>query len=223
MRRFVDLEDISDGKRYSLTDMVKTDCHGCKGCHICCTSMGDSIVLNPLDLWRLTRATGWSFSQLLQLGRIGLHVVDGCILPSLEMTGTEERCSFLNVEGRCSVHEARPDICRLFPLGRIYEGDSFQYFLQTAQCPYPSKTKVKVSKWIDTPMYESNQKFLLLWHGLLKRAEMKMSSLGQEESKVICMNLLETFYQCDVSDEQEFYERFEIEAEKFCSRFGFTE
>lgn len=49
-----------------------------------------------------------------------LNVVDGMVLPNLKMAGEEEACLFLK-DGRCSIHGYRPGICRLFPLGRIYE------------------------------------------------------------------------------------------------------
>ena len=52
MRREVTLEEISDGRLYEANDMVKTDCQDCKGCFDCCTGMGDSVVLDPLDVWR---------------------------------------------------------------------------------------------------------------------------------------------------------------------------
>ena len=43
------LEDISDGRLYDANDMVKAYCDECKGCHACCTGMGSSIILDPLD------------------------------------------------------------------------------------------------------------------------------------------------------------------------------
>lgn len=219
MRRYVDLKDISDGKLYGISDMVKADCHGCKGCHMCCTGMGESIVLNPLDLWRLTKATGHHFQQLLALGKIELRIVDGCILPNLAMNGTGESCCFLDDDGRCSVHGARPDICRLFPLGRVYSDNDFQFFLQTEECPYPRKTKVKVSKWIDTPLYERNRQFLLHWHNILKLVEGRMAELGEEQAKELSMNLLSLFYNLDCEDEGAFYSRFKEVAEIFDHRF----
>ena len=36
MKRQVNLEDISDGKRYGREDMVRADCLGCEGCSACC-------------------------------------------------------------------------------------------------------------------------------------------------------------------------------------------
>ena len=74
------LKDISDGKLYSSNDMVKVGCHDCNGCSACCCDMGESILLDPMDVWRLERNLGQSFEQLLA-GAIDLHVEDGLILP----------------------------------------------------------------------------------------------------------------------------------------------
>mgnify|MGYP005907611695 CR=1 FL=1 len=95
------LKDISDGKLYSSNDMVKVGCHDCNGCSACCCDMGESILLDPMDVWRLERNLGQSFEQLLA-GAIDLHVEDGLILPNLKMapSATGPKCSFLNEEGR---------------------------------------------------------------------------------------------------------------------------
>ena len=58
------LEDISDGRLYDANDMVKAYCDECKGCHACCTGMGSSIILDPLDVMRLCKETGTLHSCL---------------------------------------------------------------------------------------------------------------------------------------------------------------
>ena len=108
MKRYVNLEDISDGRLYTANDMVKADCGNCAGCSACCQSMADTIILDPLDVFRLTSNLNCSFEALLA-GRIELGVVDGLILPHMKMSGNPNRCSFLNEEGRCSIHAFRPD------------------------------------------------------------------------------------------------------------------
>ena len=129
MKRYVSLEEISDGRLYTAKDMVRADCHGCEGCSACCHGMGESIILDPYDVYRLEKMEGFSFAE--SIGRtIELNVVDGVILPNLMMSGEKESCGFLDQEGRCSIHPYRPGICRLFPLGRFYEEGSFRYFLQ---------------------------------------------------------------------------------------------
>ena len=129
MRRDVSLEEISDGKLYDLNDMVKADCHQCIGCSDCCKGMGESIVLDPLDIHRLCINLNKTTEELLNQ-EIALGIMDGNILPYLQMRGQEERCVFLNEKERCSIHAFRPGICRIFPLGRFYENHSFQNFFQ---------------------------------------------------------------------------------------------
>ena len=195
MRRNVTLEEISDGRLYRSNDMVKADCHGCEGCHKCCTGMGNSVLLDPYDVYRLQKGLAKGLNRLLAEEAAELNVVDGVILPNLKMAGREERCVFLNEEGRCSIHSVRPGLCRLFPLGRYYEDYGFRYFLQSGECPAPNRSKVKVSKWIDTPRQASYQGFLCRWHGLLKRLEKTV--YGREDSEIakqLNLVMLRTFY-----------------------------
>lgn len=210
MKRNVSLEEISDGRLYGYNDMVKADCHGCRGCFQCCTGMGNSIVLDPCDIWRLQVGTGKTLQQLLEEGKAELNVVDGCILPNLRMTGKDERCSFLDASGRCSIHESRPGICRLFPLGRYYQDGDFKYFLQVHECRENNRSKVKVSKWIDTPRQQEAHRFLCSWHELLGRIEKQVT--GREDSdqaREWNLALLRIFYFQAYETEQDFYEQYQ--------------
>ena len=65
MRREVSLEEISDGRLYELNDMVKADCQDCAGCHDCCEGMGDSVVLDPMDVYRLCTNLGKTPQELV--------------------------------------------------------------------------------------------------------------------------------------------------------------
>ena len=99
MLREGDLNEISDGRLYTLNDLVRADCQDCTGCSACCHGMGNSIVLTPYDVCLLTNNLSCSFEQLIT-GRVELSVIDGLILPSLKMTGDMEQCSFLDENGR---------------------------------------------------------------------------------------------------------------------------
>lgn len=68
MKRNIDLKEISDGRLYGPNDMVKADCKGCAGCSACCHGMGNSIVLTPLDIYRLEKECSCSFGELLTKG-----------------------------------------------------------------------------------------------------------------------------------------------------------
>jgi len=221
MKRNVSLEEISDGRLYGRNDMVKADCRGCVGCHKCCKGMGNSIILDPYDVWRLRSGLGKSLQQLLEEGKVQLNVVDGCILPNLCMTaGGEQACVFLDERGRCGIHPYRPGVCRLFPLGRYYEKGDFKFFLQTGECAENNRSKIRVSKWIDTPEPGRNHDFLCSWHDLLNRAEEAVA--GQEDgeyAKTLNLSLLKTFYFEEFSPEQDFYGVFDVKCNLFLEKF----
>lgn len=98
MERNVEIDKISDGKRYGANDLVKVGCDDCRGCSACCNGMGDSIVLDPMDVYRLEKKLGKTMEEILLAGNVALRVVDGVILPHLKMTEQSDQCSFLNEE-----------------------------------------------------------------------------------------------------------------------------
>lgn len=206
MKRNVDINEISDGKLYGLNDLVKAECNSCKGCSDCCRGMGTSVILDPYDVFRLTAGLSVSFEQMV--GKfLELNVVDGIILPNLKMNGKDESCMFLDEEGRCSIHNVRPGICRLFPLGRIYDKGTFQYFLQVNECSNQNRTKVKVKKWIDTPNVNEYETYINDWHNLLMDCQHLIEE-QQDFMKEVSMVILNTFYIRCYEKEMDFYSQF---------------
>lgn len=219
MKRDIDIKDISDGKLYTANDMVKTDCHDCIGCSDCCRGMGSSILLDPMDIWRLTSNLKTDFNSLLER-YVELGMVDGLILPNLKLAGDGESCSFLNSEGRCSIHTFRPGICRLFPLGRIYEENGFKYFFQIHECPKTDKTKIKVKKWLGIADIKSYEKYISDWHNFINQCEDALVQLEEGQRKILTLYILKTFYQI-IYPETEFYPEFYSRLEKAKEMFGF--
>lgn len=120
MKRNIDLNEITDGRFYLLDDMVRADCRDCVGCSKCCHEMVDTILLDPLDCFRLSMALSCSFDDLITGEKIELELIDGIILPHLKFQQNTGCCPFLNHLGRCDIHAFRPGFCRMFPLGRYY-------------------------------------------------------------------------------------------------------
>lgn len=194
MEREINLQEISDGKTYGANDMVKAGCNDCAGCSLCCREMGKSIILDPCDIFLLEKGCGLSFEELLA-EKLELNVVDFIIQPNLKMQGEEEACGFLNEEGRCGIHPYRPGFCRMFPLGRIYEGESFRYFLQVHECPYPGKTKVKLKKWIGLPEISRYERYVRDWHFFLKDMQKIIRDTENDEiTRNLNRYLLNQFY-----------------------------
>lgn len=216
MEREIDLQKVSDGRLYSLQDLVKVGCDDCSGCSACCRGMGSSITLDPYDIYQLTQYTGKAFAQLLDES-VELNVADGIILPNLKMAGEQEACVYLNAQGRCSIHTHRPGICRLFPLGRLYENGSFQYFIQIHECAKESRTKVKVKKWLDIPSAARYERFVTDWHYFLKGIQNKAMEEAMQPAdekraallKQVNLFILQQFYVLPYETDRDFYEQFE--------------
>ena len=214
MLRDIDLKAVSDGRLYRQSDMAKVGCNDCKGCSDSCRGMGSSIVLDPYDCFMLCKNLGESFESLLSYA-IELQVVDGIILPNLKMADKTDACAFLNEQGRCGIHSFRPGFCRMFPLGRIYENQSFQYFLQVHECAMEPKSKVKINKWIGIPDIRRYETFVTDWHYFLKKVEEILKHFEDEASlKNITMYLLKTFYLMPYDESQDFYSQFQERLEK---------
>lgn len=219
-----------DDKRYGLNDMVRAGCGDCKGCSECCRGMGQSILLDPYDIWQLETNLCETFGGLMR-EKIELHVEEGLILPNLKMQGAEECCGFLNREGRCGIHPFRPGLCRLFPLGRQYEEQNLQYFLLENACPN-GQTKVRVRKWLEIQDSRRYTDFLIKWHDLRKRlqAEFAEKETGRDEHvpkesvetetaesehmKEQNMRFLHIFYE-DPYGPEDFYGQFEERLNRF--------
>lgn len=197
--------------------MVRMECQECKGCSACCQGMGQSILLDPYDIYELEKGLRLDFAKLLEQ-YLELHVVDGLIVPNIRLSGEREQCPFLNEQGRCSIHSFRPGFCRLFPLGRIYENDTFYYFYQVKECDYPNKTKVKIKKWLDIPQLSRYEEYIVTYHYFLKKVQNLLEETENDElQRSLNLFLLNTFYvnQYDVENaEQDFYAQFAERMEK---------
>ena len=168
MLREIDLGAITDNRTYGPCDEVTVPCDSCAGCSECCRTVGDTIILDPLDVFNLNIATGRSFADMME-HEIEIRMVDGLVLTNMMMDEKTGGCRMLDENGRCTIHSLRPGFCRLFPLGRLYdENDDFKYILQKDECTHPVKGPVRVSDWLGIPDLERYEDYIKSWHSVLK-------------------------------------------------------
>ena len=112
---------------YNHTDFAPIGCDACNGCSKCCTDMGESIVLDPYDMYMLTSnlklAGGMPATYEIltsEYGPLTLASQNGLILPCIKLVVDEAApeaavgtCAFLDKNGRCSIHKIRTGLCRL--------------------------------------------------------------------------------------------------------------
>lgn len=132
-------------------------------------------------------------------------------------------CPYLGEDGRCTIHAFRPGICRLYPLGRSWEGDDFSYILQVNECTRCNKTKIKVKKWLGIPDLASYEQFCRDWHSLLSSARRLLDGTAPDSKlrNQICIYLLQQFFLCDWNVD-DFYEVFAQRRAEALRHLGFT-
>jgi len=199
------LDEISDGKLYDINDIVKADTCGCDGCSDCCHDVGDLVVLTPFDIYEMVNYLNTTFDELIG-NKIELRENNKILLPYLKMNEENKKCSFLNKENRCTIHSKRPNICRLFPLGRAYQDDDFKYFLQIGNCPKEDLKDVKVEKWIGIENYNENKRFILEWYKFIKALTFRLKFIRDEnEINEINKTLLDSCYRIKIKEDENFY------------------
>lgn len=223
MIRDKEIEEIYDGHFYSPEDMVPVGCSDCAGCSACCQNTGDSIILDPYDMYLLSRGTGKAFTDMIER-EIEIRLVDGLILPNLMQhhesasarQGKEhekDQCPFLSTAGRCSIHPYRPGMCRLYPMGRYYTDQGFTYILQREECTGREKTPVLLKDWLgydDLPRFEA---FIQDWHDFKKQAEKALEYLTQKSRDSVARYILQLFYVHPYLTDRDFYAQYRARME----------
>ena len=222
MKRNVDIKEISDGRLYSSGDMVKADCHDCTGCSDCCRGMGSSIILDPMDIWRLHREIKKDFQALMEENYIELGIADGMILPNLKMDTGRDACPFLDNSGRCSIHRCRPGLCRGFPRGRYFEKNGFKYFIQIHECSRQDRGKVTIKKWLGIPNLKAYESYIMEWHDFLNECEDALESLNDDNTRILTLYVLRRFYETSYisQDDNGFYEEFRARMTEARAKLG---
>lgn len=202
-------------KLYHAGDMARIGCGDCQGCSDCCRGMGNSIILDPFDVFELCTGLQTNINTLLA-DKLELQVQEGIVLPNIKMQEHGEQCGFLDENGRCSVHAYRPGLCRLFPLGREYKEGNLFYFVLEGACPN-SKAKVKIEKWMGKEASKKHEAFLVEWHYLLtdhmERVKKRMAesepNASDDDTLKWNMLFLQLFYMTPFDETQDFYKQFE--------------
>ena len=202
------IDKETDTILYGNNDMAKLGCNECAGCSECCRGMGQSIILDPYDIYQMQSAVGQTFAQLME-DKAELHVEDGLILPSLKMQDNTDACGFLDQHGRCGIHSYRPGLCRLFPLGRKYRENRLYYFLLEDACQVQNRAKIKIRKWLDVKNLPKYEGFLIAWYKLRKNIQEQITIRQSDAyTQEVNVKMLQVFYQMPYDTEYDFYEQF---------------
>ena len=147
-----EVSDLTEVRAVALNEKVPFHC---RLCGECCRHVKDSVMLEPIDVYRLTRhlrEQGEPVSGTEDVLAKYAHASwldDRLPIFLMNTVGTMDACVFLK-EGRCSVYEARPHVCRMYPFSAApgERGRDFRYFLCKEKSHHFADGMVTVKNWL---------------------------------------------------------------------------
>jgi len=150
----------------------------CMGCGKCCKNRED-ILLNSRDLFNIAKKLGLTMAQALEkYCEVFIGPSSRIPVARLLPRGANRVCPFLDGT-KCSVHDSKPAICAMYPLGRVVSGKNtsqgihggqlgmqLQYTLAPVSCGR-RKHKHTVRSWLEMFNIPIDDEFYLLWTDLI--------------------------------------------------------
>ena len=203
----------------------------CRRCGKCCKNQ-DTILFNTRDIYNIAKKLGKTTRQVIE-ECAEVYIGNSSRLPMVHMVpiGPQRRCPLLLDDGRCSVHDCKPTVCALYPLGRVAifdgvkdadaeitkENIRVKYIINDYTCGSAKKHNT-VRSWLAQFQIPEEDEFFLRWNEVLVNlcaAVRKLEKNGCSE-RPLQMLWDAIFYRLyvDFDTKQDFMPQFEQAAEQ---------
>ena len=178
----------------SLNEKVPFHCQLCGGC---CRYVKDSIMLEPLDCYHLARHLrdqGEPVSGIEDVLAQYAHAAwlsDNFPIFLLNTAGPFDVCAFLK-KGRCSVYEARPRVCRMYPFSVEpgERGRDFRYLLCKEKPHHFTDGLVTVRNWLSENFTQEFREALKADFVILPLLNRNIQAMGTEKFQSLLFQFL---------------------------------
>lgn len=201
----------------------------CRRCGKCCIHQ-DTIIFNARDIYNIAKKKSMTMREVVE-AYTETYIGHNSRIPIVHLlsNGPKGACPLLSTDGRCSVHDCKPTVCALFPLGRVainskdgqplQEGElpTIKYILNDHSCGSAKKVNT-VRSWLAKFGIPEQDEFYLLWNKVLMALTpmvMKLEAVKVSEPflNMVWGTLYEALYlRYDTS--QEFMPQFQATADK---------
>lgn len=152
---------IKDSKQVEENEHIRFRCMRCAAC---CRHVKGTVVTESLDVYRLARHLGMETADFISQYTDPFILDERLWYPifSLRTTGNEDSCVFLK-GSRCTVQEAKPRTCRLYPFWvepNGPDGASFAYHFCFERRHHPKGSLIRVRDWMNEHFWKEDQEFL---------------------------------------------------------------
>ena len=200
----------------------------CRRCGKCCIHQ-ETIIFNARDIFNIAQKKGMTMREVMD-AYTEVYIGRNSRIPIIHLlsNGPKGACPLLE-NGRCSVHDCKPTVCALFPLGRVAlnskdgqplkEGETpeVKYILNDHSCGSAKKVNT-VRSWLAKFGIPEQDEFYLLWNKVLMSLTPAVMKLEEEKVSDPALEMLwgaiyETLY-LHYDTSQEFMPQFQVVADK---------
>jgi Fe-S-cluster containining protein len=146
--------------------MISADAHfhyDCNGCGDCCRNIKNAVMVEGLDLYNLARFLGLEMSEVIAEYTDTTFLAWGFPVFMLKTKPHQDTCVFLK-SSRCSVHDAKPRTCRLYPLGIGPDDDrpgEWLNFIVSKKQHHFTETNRRVGDWVESNLTPEDMEFII--------------------------------------------------------------
>ena len=182
----------------------------CRRCGKCCIHQ-ETIIFNARDIYNIAKKKGMTVQEVVN-AYTEAYIGRNSHIPIVHLlsNGPKGACPLLE-NGRCSVHDCKPTVCALFPLGRVIIGENEH------SCGSAKRVNT-VRSWLAKFGIPEHDEFYLLWNKVLMSLTPAVMKL--EEAKVsepVLSMFWDAIYQTlylQYDTNQEFMPQFQAAADK---------
>jgi hypothetical protein len=193
-------QELAENLNNYLIGIDDTFAFKCRVCGKCCKNR-DDILLTTRDLFNIAKHFKLTMIQALEK-YCESFIGNSSRIPivRLKPVGPNRNCPLLNGD-RCSVHESKPVVCAVFPLGRVVTsadreqgvkaGDKLviQYILNPINCGSVSR-KYTVRQWLERFGIPIDDSLYIVWTDTIIRLMENMQWFEEKKLSDNTLNLM---------------------------------
>lgn len=177
-----------DKMKIGLDDKFKFHC---TMCGMCCINR-DDILLNAKDVFTISKYLGLKIPEFIN-EYCEVYVGDSSRFPIVRLNprGYEKRCPLLEGK-RCKVHEVKPTVCAMFPIGRSIRLDDknidtitakdTQYLFVHPNCG-DKRISYTVREWLEKFDIPIEDEFYIEWNKMLSNTSLEVHRIEAKLDK----------------------------------------
>lgn len=188
--RLKEIADNFDKMKIGVDESFK---FRCVACGRCCYHRTD-ILLNPKDVYNISKELGQTPQEMIEQ-YCESYIGEDSRMPivRLKPRGSVQRCPLLK-NHKCSVHNSKPVVCAMYPIGRCinmgesgyFSTEDIQYIFQNPGCGDEGESHT-VREWLESFGIPVVDEFFISW----QKVVMELCMIFRRAEKMLSHDTME--------------------------------